>query len=83
MVAKATDILEELNLRAVARKESKVLPENSVEEILLPHLSKEAVHIDGLCRLSGLSITQVESTLAMMEIKGIVERTDGMSYILR
>ncbi len=83
LVAEATDILEELNLRAVARKESKVLPENSIEEILLPHLSREAVHIDGLCRLSGLGITQVESTLAMMEIKGMVERTEGMSYILR
>jgi DNA processing protein len=83
LVTNAGDILEELNLTSVARKQSQVIPQSNVEKTLLSHLSKEAVHIDELCHLSGLSIREVESTLAMMEIKGIVERTDGASYILR
>jgi DNA processing protein len=83
LVASASDILEELNLTAVVRKESKVIPQNDLETILLPYLSKEGVHIDDLCRLSSLSISQVESTLGVMEIKGVVERIEGMSYVLR
>jgi DNA processing protein len=45
-------------------------------------LSDEPLHIDDLCQLSGLPITQVSSTLALMELKGLVRRLEGMQYTL-
>jgi len=49
---------------------------------LLGHLSAEPVHIDELCRLSGLAIPTVSSLLSMMELKGMVRQVGGMHYII-
>jgi len=35
-----------------------------------------------LVRRSGLTITEVSSTLALMELKGIARRLEGMMYAL-
>jgi DNA processing protein len=45
-------------------------------------LSSEPLHIDDLCQQAGLPITQVSSTLAIMELKGMVRRLEGMQYML-
>jgi predicted Rossmann fold nucleotide-binding protein DprA/Smf involved in DNA uptake len=39
------------------------------------------VHIDQLCELTGLPITDVSATLTMMELKGFVSQVGGMNYI--
>jgi DNA-binding IclR family transcriptional regulator len=58
------------------------VPENETESRIIKNLSHEPVHIDEVCRISCLPIATVSSTLAMMELKGIVRQTGGMNYIL-
>jgi DNA processing protein len=78
------DILEELNLGAVAQQieMKEVLPESDTESILLRQLSAEPTHVDEVCRGSGLPVSTVSSTLAMMELKGLVRTTGNMKYVL-
>ncbi len=79
-----TDILEELNLTAVARQIElkEVIPSSDTESLLLKKLSAEPTHIDEVCRSSGLPISTVSSTLAMMELKGLVKQVGTMNYVL-
>ncbi|OGO19206.1 MAG: DNA protecting protein DprA [Chloroflexi bacterium RBG_16_50_9] len=79
-----TDILEELNLVTVARQMEmrEVLPESDTESVLLKQLSAEPTHIDEVCRSSRLPASTVSSTLAMMELKGLVKQVGAMNYVL-
>src|SRR3990172_4208836 len=79
-----TDILEELNLTAVAQQleMKELLPASDTESLLLKQLSAEPTHIDEVCRSSGLPASTVSSTLAMMELKGMVKQVGGMNYSL-
>jgi len=79
-----TDILEELNLTAVARQieMKEVIPSSDTESLLLKQLRAEPTHIDEVCRSSGLPISMVSSTLAMMELKGLVKQVGTMNYAL-
>ena len=78
------DILEELNLTAVARQieMKELLPETDTEAILIKQLGAEPVHVDEVCRSSGLPVSTVSSTLAMMELKGMVKQVGAMHYSL-
>jgi DNA processing protein len=84
LVQDYTDILEELNLTAVAHQMEirDVIPASDIETVLLRQLSAEPAHIDEVCRKSSLSISQVSSTLAMMELKGLVRQVGTMNYVL-
>ena len=84
LVREYTDILEELNLMAVARQIEmrEILPESDTESLLLQRLSAEPTHIDEVCRSSGLPAATVSSTLAMMELKGLVKQVGTMNYAL-
>ena len=84
LVNDVQDILEELNLTMIPRQMEmrELVPENETESLIIKHLSHEPVHIDEVCRSSCLPIATVSSTLAMMELKGIVRQTGGMNYIL-
>jgi len=84
LVRDYTDILEELNLTAVARQIEmrEVIPASGTESLLLKQLSAEPTHIDEVCRSSGLPISEVSSTLAVMELKGLVKQVGTMSYVL-
>ncbi|MEE8419621.1 MAG: DNA-processing protein DprA, partial [Dehalococcoidales bacterium] len=84
LVRSYKDILEELNLTAVAQQiEMKVvIPPSDTEALLLGQLGAEPTHIDEVCRLSGLPASTVSSTLAMMELKGQVKQVGGMNYSL-
>jgi DNA processing protein len=84
LVSDYRDILEELNLTAVAQQleMKEIIPSSETESLLLQQLSAEAVHIDDICRASGLPISAVSSTLAMMELKGIVRQVGAMNYSL-
>lgn len=86
LVVDGNDILDELNLtrttvetRAQVRA---VAPDTPVEAALADLLGDEPLHIDDLVRRSGLTITEVSSTLALMELKGIARRLEGMTYAL-
>jgi len=84
LVSDYTDILEELNLTAVAQQleMKELIPSSDTESLLLKPLSAESRHIDEVCRASGLPMSTVSSTLAMMELKGLVKQTATMNYSL-
>lgn len=84
LVTKVDDVLEELNLHMVAEKTAVqlALPGTSEEVALYAHLSAQPVHIDDLRRETGLSSSEVSSTLTLMELKGMVQQVGGMNYIL-
>ncbi|UCH43383.1 MAG: DNA-processing protein DprA [Dehalococcoidales bacterium] len=78
------DILEELNLTAVAyqMEMKEVMPPSDIESLLLKHLGAEPTHIDEVCRSSKLPVSTVSSTLTMMELKGLVKQVGAMNYAL-
>jgi DNA processing protein len=78
------DILEELNLTMVAEQAEarQVLPADATEAALLAHMSAEPTHVDDLRQQVGLPIAQVTSTLALMELKGMVRQVGGMKYVV-
>ncbi len=84
LVRNYTDILEELNLMAVAQQieMKEMIPPSDTESLLLKQLGSEPTHIDEVCRLSGLPISMVSSTLAIMELKGMVKQVGAMNYSL-
>jgi DNA processing protein len=84
LVTGVEDILEELNLTMVAEqtKARQVLPEDETEAALLNYLSADPTHVDELQQRVDLPISQVTSTLALMELKGMVRQVGGMKYIV-
>lgn len=84
LVARAEDILEELNLTMVAeqRQARLALPEDETEAALLQHLSADPKHVDELQRQIDVPISRVTSALAMMELKGMVRQVGGMKYVV-
>jgi len=84
LVANVQDILEELNLNMVGQQleMKELLPADETELLLIRQLSAEPSHIDELCRFCGLPVASVSSTLAMMELKGMVRQVGGMNYVL-
>jgi DNA processing protein len=78
------DVVEELNLTMVAEQSEarQVLPADATEAALLASLSAEPAHVDELRQQVGLPIAQVTSTLALMELKGLVRQVGGMKYVV-
>ena len=83
LVTGAHDILEELNLAAVAQQEAvrEALPDNATEASLLRLLSSEPRHIDDLGRAAALPMAEVSSALTMLELKGLARQVGGMNYV--
>ncbi len=84
LVLSVEDILEELNLTMMSQQAEvrAIVPENETEATLLEYITTEPIHVDELGRKSGLPIAQVSSTLALMELKGMVRQVGGMNYVL-
>lgn len=84
LVLKPEDILEELNLTMVIEQTEarQVLPADETEASLLTYLSAEPTHVDELRQQVNLPIAQVTSTLALMELKGMVRQVSGMKYVV-
>ncbi len=80
---KMAEILDALKLEQIPEKQltRKLNPASAVEKNLLNCLSQDPMHVDELCGLSGLPISQVSATLTMMELKGIVTQVGGMNYV--
>ncbi len=77
------DILETLNLTQVSQQRSarRTLPEDATEVRLYQALNELPTHIDEVCAEVGMPIEKVSSTLAMMELKGLVRQVGGMNYV--
>lgn len=80
----AKDIIETLDLAQVAGciEVKKTIPESDEEKTICSCLSHEPAHIDELVRLTKLDINIMNSTLAIMELKGMVRNIGGMRYII-
>jgi len=86
LVDSTQQILEELNVTVVAHQPAMALHEtavfvDAVEEKVWRALSHEPTHIDEVKRVSGLTIEQVSSVLALLELKGSVKQTGSMSFV--
>ena len=83
VVINPEDVLEGLNLTMVAEQAEarQALPADATEAALLAYLTDEPCHVDELQRQAGLPIAQVTSTLALMELKGLVRQVGGMKYV--
>lgn len=84
LVTGPEDILEELNLTMAPQQMvvQMAVPESDEEAMLLKHMTREPSHVDELCRASGMNSATVSSTLAIMELKGMVQQVGGMRYVL-
>ncbi len=84
LVRSYTDILQELNLTIIVQQAEikEFAPANQVESAILRELSSEPNHVDEICRRSGLTISEVSSTLAMLELKGIARQVGNLNYVL-
>ena len=83
LVTRIEDVLEELNLKLVPEQlvMQELLEVSAPEADLIKLLSREPIHIDEVTRQCNLPVSTVSSTLAMMELKGIVKQVGAMSYI--
>lgn len=76
------EVLEALDLTRITEQSvaRTVLPTNTTEAELFNVLSHEPMHVDEIRNLTELSIETVTSTLALMELKGMVRQVGGMRY---
>lgn len=84
LVTNYMDVLDELNIAdTVQQLEARVLlPENAAESTILQQLTFEPKHVDEICRESNLSSHVVSSSLAMLELRGIVKQIGSLNYVL-
>lgn len=77
------DVLAELNLTMASHQMemTELLPADETEGVLLRVLSGEPTHVDTVRRDTGLPIALVTSTLAMLELKGLVRQVGRMNYV--
>lgn len=82
LVESLDDILEELQLKNVVEKitAQEIIPESENEKEVLKRLEIEAVHIDELVRSAGIDISEMNSLLTTMEIKGMIRNVGGGNY---
>ena len=84
VVTSVTDILEELQLGQTSlfqEEKSKSMDLSPEEEKILHILSGEALHVDKIVKLTTLDTSTVGSTLAFLELKGMVKNIENMNYI--
>ena len=81
---KVEDVLEVLNLEQIQefRQARMEFPLDVSDKKVVDVLGEDSMHVDEIQVKSGMSIDKVSSTLVMMELKGIVRQTGGMSYML-
>jgi DNA processing protein len=77
------DALELLNLSMATEQRAArtALPADAGEAQLLQVLGHQPLHVDEIRSQTGMPIEKVTSTLAMMELKGMVRQVGGMNYV--
>lgn len=83
-VTETADIIAALDLAEINTyiENKKIIGETEEEKKILALLNYEPKYIDELIRLSSLDANLVNSTLALMEMKGMIKKLDGQQYIL-
>lgn len=77
------DVLGALDIALLPQRRAarKTLPADPTERRLLDLLGSQPLHIDEISARSGLPVAQVSATLALMELKGLVQSVGGMQYV--
>jgi DNA processing protein len=77
------DVLDLLNMTLVAEQIAvrRTLPGDPKEAVLFQAVGDDPLHVDEISSLVKMPIEEVTSTLALMELKGMVRKTFGMKYI--
>ena len=77
------DVLDVLNMSLLEeqREVRKTLPSDPKEVALYQVVGDEPLHVDEICAQVKMPIEEVTSTLALMELKGMVRKTFGMKYM--
>ncbi len=83
LVENTNDILKELNLPKIDRKNDKIIGKNKEETMILSILKEEALHIDKIIKQTKIPARKVASTLAILEIEGKVKNLGGNIYALQ
>ncbi len=83
LVSTAEDVLEALNLQSILQTSPRqaALPLDPAEAKIMQALANEARQIDAIIKETALDSSVVNSTLTLMEIKGLVKNVGGMTYI--
>jgi DNA processing protein len=83
LITSAQDIIEFLELENLEAQKiiTKIYPETEIEKIIYESIKAEPAHVDKIARLAKLDISVINSTLAIMEIKGIIKQTTNNHYI--
>jgi len=83
LVQSAQDIFEELNIKQIKEfhHNQTINPDSKEEAEILKQLSNEQKHINELVKSSDFNITQVNSTLMLLEMKGLVKNLGNNTYI--
>jgi DNA processing protein len=83
VVINAADILETFDLAQIfsVMENKKALPETEEEKLILKHLNREPLHINDIVRAANLDTSVINSTLTIMEMKGMVKNLGNMQYI--
>lgn len=85
LVMHPNDILSELHIQYNSVETRHVVetiaPENATEARLLALIKLEPLHVDDIAIRSGMDVKDVNATLLMMRLKGMVEETTPMSYM--
>ena len=83
LVSEIGDILVELNLQIVEHQPGldRQIPEDPTQAAILKQLSRDPLHVDEAVRAAGLPASTVASTLAMLELKGLVRQVGPMTYV--
>lgn len=80
------DILEELNITKTTPTEQKaeqpIVPLTEKEQTVIKYISQEPIHINNLSQLTGINISELNSTLMTLEIKNKVKNIGNMNYNL-
>jgi DNA processing protein len=77
------EVLQILDLQQATAQQTarQILPGDPVEAQLYQVLGPEPQHVDAIRSQTGMSIEKVSSTLALMELKGMVRQVGGMNYV--
>lgn len=78
------EVLNDFQVEMVQERKSirREYPVDLFEQKILSVLSDEPLHVDEITHQSEMSISQVSSSLAMMELKGLTKHIGGMKYII-
>ena len=81
MVTEAQDAMNHLGIEKKNKKKYEYCPENETEKCVLEFLTKSATHTNKIIELSGLSTQATNSTLTILEIKGVISQMNGCYFL--